>query len=305
MKPAPIAFFAYKRPWHTEESLKSLSLCDGAADSELFIFCDGPKRVEDAKAVDEVRRLVKSRMWCGKVNIIERDRNIGLANSIIAGTTEIVNTYGRVIVLEDDMVSSPYFLKFMNDALELYKDEERVISIHGYIYPAKAKLPETFFIKDTGCWGWATWKRGWDLFEVDGQKLLKELEERRLTKKFDMNGSYNFTKMLRDQTQGKNDSWAIRWQASAFIRDRLTLFPGKSLIKNIGHDCSGTHCDETNYFDVDLAEEAVTVKKIPIEENAFALKELEKYFRSIRPGLVYRAYRLMTKIVNMSVSDKK
>lgn len=279
---APIALFVYKRPRHTQQTLESLAANEGASESELFIFCDGPKRPEDAKAVEEVRRLVKSRQWCGKINIIERDKNLGLANSIISGVTQVVTAYGKIIVLEDDMVSSPYFLKFMNDALEFYETEERVISIHGYVYPIKTQLPETFFIKDTGCWGWATWKRGWDLFEADGQKLLKELEERRLTKKFDMNGSYNFTKMLRDQTQGKNDSWAIRWQASAFLKDKLTLFPGKSLIKNIGFDSTGTHCNVTNSFDVEVTMKPIKIEKISIQENPDGLKEFERYFKSIK-----------------------
>src|SRR3989304_5243769 len=110
MSKAPIAFFAYKRPEHTRRSLESLSLNEGAEASELFIFCDGVRGPEDEKTVEEVRSLVRSRKWCGKVNIIERDKNLGLAKSVIAGVTEIEGRYGRIIALEDDLVLSPHFL---------------------------------------------------------------------------------------------------------------------------------------------------------------------------------------------------
>lgn len=285
---APIAVFAYNRPWHTQQTLESLAINEWAAVSELFIFCDGPKRPEDEKAVEEVRRLVKSRQWCGKVNIIERDKNLGLAQSIISGVTEVVNKYGRIIVLEDDMLTSPFFLKFMNDGLEFYKDKERVISIHGYIYPVKAQLPETFFLRGADCWGWATWKRGWDLFEVDGQKLLDEIKNLGLQKEFDINGAYPYFKMLKDQIKGENDSWAIRWHASAFVKDRLTLYPGRSLIYNIGTDASGTHCGTTGVYYTQVSAVPVRITDIPVEEDGYALKEIWRYFRSINPGIMGR-----------------
>jgi hypothetical protein len=292
--PAPIALFVYNRPWHTRRTVEALCHNELAAGSDLFVFSDGPRSNADLKAVQEIREYLRSIAGFHQVTIIERDRNLGLAQSIISGVTEIVNRSGRIIVLEDDMVTSPYFLKYINEALELYKDENRVISIHGYIYPIKNPLPETFFIKLTGCWGWGTWKRGWDLFEPDGKILLKELEIRKLTKKFDMNGSYIFTQMLRDQTKGKNNSWAIRWQASAFLNDKLTLFPGSSHIRNIGNDGSGIHCGKTDCFHVELACSPVYFEKIPIEESQDALKEIENYFKSIRANMlstiIHRAY---------------
>jgi hypothetical protein len=279
---APIALFTYNRLWHTQQTVEALQKNELADASELFVFSDGPRSDTDRENVNTVREYLKSITGFKKVTVIERDKNLGLAQSIITGVTEIVNRYGRIIVLEDDMITSPYFLKFMNEALEFYKDEERVISIHGYIYPIKAQLPETFFIKDTGCWGWATWGRGWNLLEPNGKKLLRELVARKLTKKFDINGSYPFTQILHDQIAGKNNSWAIRWQASAFLSDKLTLFPNRSLVKNIGHDSSGTHHSQTDHFDVELANEPIKIKRIPIEENTVALSALEQYFRSIK-----------------------
>jgi hypothetical protein len=284
-KVAPVILFVYNRPWHTQQTIEALRQNESASETELFIYADGPKKPAHTDALREVRQYIRSVDGFKSVTLVERYENFGLARSVITGVTEIVNRHGRAIVLEDDLITSPYFLRFMNDALEFYQNEERVISIHGYVYPIKARLPETFMIKDTGCWGWATWKRGWDLFDPDGKKLLQEIERKRLTKKFDINGSYFFTKMLRDQTKGINNSWAIRWQASAFLQDRLTLFPGISLVKNIGNDNSGVHSAATSCFDVELATSPVAVQAIPVEDNLYVLKELERYFNSINPPL--------------------
>ncbi|KKR46252.1 MAG: glycosyltransferase [Parcubacteria group bacterium GW2011_GWA1_40_21] len=196
--------------------------------------------------------------------------------------TDIVNKFGKIIVLEDDMVSSPYFLKFMNDALDLYENEDKVISIHAYAYPVKKSLPETFFLKNPGCWGWATWKRGWDMFESDGQKLLDELIKKRLVKEFDYNYSYRFSETLRQQAEGIKDSWAILWYASAFLSDKLTLYPGQSLIQNIGFDGSGVNSGISNIYHVENSNMDVRVRKIELIENEKAQKETEKYFRSIK-----------------------
>jgi hypothetical protein len=291
---APIVLFVYNRSFHTQKCIQALQENTLAKESELITFSDGPKSSKDKAAVDSVRKYLKTITGFKKVSVVERRENLGLAKSIISGVGETVNEHGRVIVLEDDLVSSPYFLKFMNEALEFYRDKEEVISIHGYVYPVGATLPETFFLKGADCWGWGTWKRGWDLFEPDGKKLLSELRDRGLEKGFDFNGSYPYTKMLEDQISGKNDSWAIRWYASAFIQDKLTLYPGRPLIKNIGTDASGTHLGKTEIYDVDVSREPVTIKGIPIEENEFAKKEIERYLRSTHPGL---AGKLLNRVV--------
>jgi hypothetical protein len=285
MRIAPISLFTYKRLWHIQESVKSLQKNALADNSELFIFSDGPRSGKEKVAVDSVRKYLKTITGFKEVTIIEREGNLGLANSIISGVREIVNRFGRVIVLEDDLVCSPFFLKYMNEALDYYEKEEEVISIHGYIYPVAGKFPETFFLKGADCWGWATWKRGWDLFEPDGKKLLDELRHRNLRKEFDFNGAYPYTKMLEDQIRGKNNSWAIRWHASAFLKGRLTLYPGRSLIQNIGTDESGTHRRKTNVFNVEISRDPIAVSEIPIEENMVVKREIERYLRTVKPGL--------------------
>ena len=148
----PIILFVYNRPWHTRQTVKALQKNELAGRSDLFIFSDGPKDEQTEKAVQKVREYIHTIDGFQTVTIREREENWGLANSIIDGVTQIVNEYGRVIVLEDDLMTSPFFLRYMNDALNLYECEEKVISIHGYIYPLSEKLPSTFFLRGTDYW---------------------------------------------------------------------------------------------------------------------------------------------------------
>jgi len=276
---APIVLFVYNRPWHTQKAIEALQKNDLARESELFIYSDQGKNKDTQKGVDKVRGYIENIDGFKKVTIIKRDKNWGLADSIIDGVTSIVNKYGKIIVLEDDLVTSSYFLKFMNDSLSLYKNEPKVISIHGYIYPIN-NLPDAFFIKGADCWGWATWKDKWDIFEPNGQKLLNQLESRGLTKEANFNNSYGFTKMLKQQIKGQNSSWAIRWYMSAFLKDMLTLYPGKSYVQNIGHDNSGTHSDSTDQFKVRLSEN--TNNRVNIVEDLNSKSKIEVFFNSLK-----------------------
>lgn len=284
----PIVLFAYNRFEHIHNTLRYLQRNQLANESELIIYSDGPKNKEDELKVNRVRHYIHGIEGFKSVKIIERTANWGLSKSIITGVSETLDNYGTVIVLEDDMLTSPYFLLYMNDSLNYYKNEEKVISIHGYFYPVKADLPQTFFLRGADCWGWGTWKRGWDLFNPDSRFLLNEIRHGKAEKAFDINGSYAYTKMLADNAQGKNDSWAVRWYASAFLKNRLTLYPGKSMVKNIGNDSSGTHCNSTEKFQIDLCKKRIHISKTPIEENSYAQKALEDYFRSIRPSFFHK-----------------
>lgn len=285
---APIALFVYKRPQHTEKALEALSRCEGADESELFIFCDGPKRPEDMKAVGEVRILIKSRKWCGKVNIIERDKNWGLANSIISGVTELCEEYGRVIVLEDDLIVSRYFLEYMNRALDLYENNEQVMQISGHMYPVDLKVDtDALFLPFTTSWGWGTWQRAWMHFDKDmkGFNLLRE--DATSKKRFNLDDSYPYFEMCIAQFDGKIDSWAIRWYLSVFISNGVTLFPVKTLIKNIGFDGSGTHCvrEKDTILEMQLDYSVLAFPtKIEVSEQAYA--ECKKNLRDNEAGLL-------------------
>lgn len=276
---APILLFAYNRPRHLQHTVEALAHNPLAQESELFVFSDGARTEDDREDVELVRSYIHTIEGFKTVHRIERDRNYGLAANIIDGVTDIVNRYGRVIVLEDDLVTAPGFLQFMNDALDTYADEPRVGHIQAYDFTQNPRLPETFLIKFTGSWGWATWQRAWQHFNPDGQYLLNELHRRHLTRRFDFNGKYGFTRMLRRQVEGKNNSWAIRWNASLFLQDILSLNVGRSLVQNEGFDGSGTHCGADHLYEARLYKERLRVEKIsPVTENIEARKIFERYY---------------------------
>ncbi|MCR5612439.1 glycosyltransferase [Treponema sp.] len=259
---APIALFIYNRPDHTLQTLKALSENSLAKKSDLFIFADGPKNNASDSVMQKIqltREAAKSKKWCKSVTVIESEKNKGLAQSIISGVTQIVNQYGKVIVLEDDLVTSPYFLQYMNDALDIYQNEPHVACINGYVEPHSNPLPETFFLRGADCWGWATWKRAWDVFNPDGKALLKEIKARHCQRHFNFDNTCDYVRMLKDQIAGYNNSWAVRWLASAYLNDMYCLYPDKTLVTNVGFDGSGTHCEAVEFNQGQLSYEPVKV----------------------------------------------
>ncbi|WNB74217.1 glycosyltransferase family A protein [Methylomonas koyamae] len=277
---SPVVVFAYNRPWHIRQTIDSLRENILASESEVFIYSDAASTEAELAKVAEVRAYIKT-LGHGfkKITVIERDINFGLADSIIEGVTTILGMYDKIIVLEDDMVTSPYFLTYMNEGLDRFSSSDDVISIHGYLYPVREVLPETFFLLGADCWGWATWQRGWSLFNPDGKALFDELERRALTNLFDFNNSYPYTKMLRRQIVGENHSWAIRWYASAFLAGKLTLYPGRSLVNNIGNDSSGRHCGSSSKLDVRLSDVSINLSDVEIVQSVEARLAFERFFR--------------------------
>jgi hypothetical protein len=276
---APIALFAYKRLGQLRRTVQSLLTNPEASASELYVFCDGAKDDVDLSAVSEVREFAANIKGFRSVSVVLRHKNVGLARNIIDGVSKVTELHGRAIVIEDDLLLSQYFLRYMNDGLNLYSDDERVISIHGYVYPVQQALPEAFFLRGADCWGWATWRRGWALFNPDGQALLDELRRLNLTKAFDFNGAYSYSQMLEGQINGKNDSWAIRWYASAFLADKLTLYPGRSLVHNIGNDGSGTHCGSNAIHDVELSNSLINLSGVEVRHSELGFSAFERFFR--------------------------
>jgi len=281
---APIALFVYRRLEHTRKTVEALQNNKLAQESDLIVFSDAPKNEAARTDVEAVRQYLKTINGFKSLRLVNREKNLGLSRSIISGVTEVLEQYGKIIVLEDDLITSPYFLIYLNDGLDLYENEEKVISLHAYTYPVKTKMPETFFLKGADCWGWATWRRGWQLFEADGRKLLEELQAKKLNRAFDLDNSYPYTLMLKSQIKGFNDSWAIRWHASAFLKNRLTLYPGTSLVRNAGFDGMGTNTHNRwgDIFQGKISQEPIKLERIPAEENEFARRAVIKYFRSPR-----------------------
>jgi hypothetical protein len=285
---SPVTLFVYKRPWHTRQTVEALQRNDLAGASDLIIYSDAPREPETSPGVKEVREYIRRIRGFRSVTIIEREENLGLARSVISGVTEVVNRFGSIIVLEDDLVTSPWFLRYMNEALGLYRDDEGVASIHGYLYPIKEKLDAPFFIRGADCWGWGTWQRAWSYFNPDGAGLLREISTRDLAELFDFGDTYPYTEMLEDQVRGSNDSWAIRWNASAFLKGMLTLYPPASLVRNIGLDSSGTHCTKEDHHETVLAAAPVQITRIQPRENRRAVRLFKRYFRSLQPGRIDR-----------------
>jgi glycosyltransferase involved in cell wall biosynthesis len=276
---APVAVFCFNRPEHLEKTLSSLSQNHLADLTDVYIFSDGPRTLSDTALVEKVRTIAHSKWNFKSITVHESERNQGLAKSIISGVTNISKKYGKIIVLEDDMLTSPVFLKFMNEALMKYELDERIISIHGYVYPLRHNPSSSFFLKGADCWGWATWERGWDLFNPDSEFLYQKLKEKNLLRRFNFENTYDYEGMLKNNILKLNDSWAIRWYASALLSNKLTLYPKQSLVYNFGFDNTGSHCSADESFNVKLASLLPDFPSVPTEENTQMYDEFCLFFR--------------------------
>ncbi|MCS7017507.1 MAG: hypothetical protein RMJ87_04870 [Cytophagales bacterium] len=292
-----------------QRTLETLQQNEGAAESMLYIFADGAK--PDASETDQtniaaVRRLIRQNWRFKEIIVEEKAENQGLANSIVAGVTQVVNCHGQVIVLEDDIVTSPYFLRYMNNALQCYAHTLEVAAVTAYIYDIP-NLPETFFLNDPGCWGWATWQRAWQLFNPDGKYLMQELKRRQLISRFNYDNTYPYYNMLADQVNGKNDSWAIRWYASLFLAEKLTLYPGKTLVENIGNDESGTHAGSEDFYRVQLAAHPIEVQPQPPVPNQAARAAIVQYLaaQNYMPPLWKKYIGRIKKMLSLNANTGK
>ncbi|MDR1874828.1 MAG: glycosyltransferase [Synergistaceae bacterium] len=308
-QPAPVAFFVYNRPDHTRRTLEALRVNRLASASSLIVFSDGAKNEESAPLVEQVRQYIDAIDGFAAVTVVRRDKNYGLSGSIIDGVTQVVEQYGKIIVLEDDLITSPYFLDYVNDGLELYENVEEVASVNAYMYPIGG-LPDIFFLRAADCWGWGTWKRAWKLFVPDGVRLLKEIVKNDLVDTFNFYGSYSYLDMLRDQINGKNDSWAIRWSASVLLQKRLGLYVGKSMVWNIGFDGSGVHCGHAplNRYGVPSERQKVALHLLPLAEDKMSAALVGKYIsENFSPPRGWKgvAKRILGKLANILSGEER
>jgi hypothetical protein len=262
-----------------------------ADESRLFIFSDAAKDSSQQVFVNEVRDIIKQVDGFKSVELIERKTNLGLAESIIDGVSMLVSEYGKVIVFEDDLISSAYTLQYFNDALVRYQNEEKVMHIGAYMYPLKAEnLPETFLYRAATSWGWATWDRAWKDFEPDINKIIDRFDRKKRLE-FSIDGTMNFWKQIIEFKSGRNNSWAIRWYASIFLKGGLTLNPSKSLINNIGHDGSGIHSGLNDIYHVIINPLPVTTFPDKIEENREAYLAIKEFLKTRKGSLWQRILR--------------
>lgn len=279
MSLAPIVIFTFNRLEHTKKTIDSLKKNILAKESEVFIFSDGAQNIEEEKRVKEVREFLQDVDGFKKVTVIESEKNNGLAKSVIGGVSQVINKYGKVIVLEDDLVTSKYFLKYMNEALDIYKKRIDIWSISGYSPEIKSPLgyEHQIYLTYRGCsWGWATWHDRWKLndWNVSDYDLFKKDSTKK--REFNRSGT-DLTPMLNDQMKGRINSWAVRWVYNQFMQEKWTVYPTKSFVKNIGNDLSGTHTPITNKYDVEINQKEISLK-LDIEKNQEILDSFKKFY---------------------------
>ena len=280
MNCAPIILFVYNRPWHTRQTIEALQRNELASESELFIYSDAAKSSKANAAVQEVRGYIYSVSGFKKITIIERKYNWGLADSIIDGVTNVVNKYGKVIVLEDDLVTSPYFLKFMNDGLDNYKDRKKIMHISGWTYPVKSsETDDAFLWRLMNCWGWATWADRWSDFSKKPEELLNTFSKKDV-RYLNLDGILNSWADVQANIDGRVNTWAIFWYASIFKNDGLCLSPVSSLVDNIGLDGSGVHCGVSKKLSNKLSNRQVNIpERLDEIENYKMTNEIKRYMK--------------------------
>ena len=295
---SPVILFTYNRLWHTKKTVEALQKNELALETKLFIYSDDANNNDNRESVDRVREYIKTISGFKAVIIHERAKNFGLANSIIDGVGTVVKEYGKVIVLEDDLVTSPCFLNFMNKALETYNNDEKVMHISGSVYPIdNRKLDDTYFIKPASCWGWGTWERAWSYYRKDVDYYLKTFD-REMIYDFNLNNSYKyFFDQIKLNKKGKLDTWGIFWYASIYLNKGLSLHPKESYVQNIGHDGEGENCEESTYYEVELSNRMPKNFTRNFIENKEARASFEAFFNSIRAPLHRRIINKISRMI--------
>lgn len=254
MSKAPIVLFTYNRPDHTQKTVEALRANAGAAESELLVYSDGPKHDGHRDQVLAVRAYLPTITGFRAISIIERPRNMGLAASVIAGVSEVLERHGRVIVVEDDMITAPDFLSFMNAALTVYRGRPDIFSVTGYNYPIAipADYPRDAYLSyRSSSWGWGTWLDRWQKVDWAMNDFQTFVRDEAALARFARGGD-DLLAMLKLQMSGKLDSWSIRFDYAHYKHDATCLHPVRSRLRNIGFDGSGIHCNVSSEYDVEL-----------------------------------------------------
>ena len=284
---APVALFVYNRPVHASRTLEALKVNEGASDTDLYIFADGPKpdaSEKDVAAIRETRAVISSVKGFRNVFLKVSEKNIGLEKSIVSGINEVLEKNSSIIVLEDDIVTAEFFLSFCNQGLKKYNDDEHVAAISGYMFPVASRAGSAFFLPIISCWGWATWKRSWKKYDGNAGHLLQVIQQNNAESRFDLNNSYPYLDMLKMRAAGKINSWAVCWYASVFNRRGLMLYPPVSLVDNVGMDGSGTNfVKKSSHHALKITSLSAGKFMLPdlVEENKTMQKKVEKFLRAI------------------------
>ncbi|MTC55630.1 MULTISPECIES: glycosyltransferase [Providencia] len=296
---APVVLFVYGRPIHTQRTIDALLQNPESKDTDLIVYSDGPKQHSDTEKVESVRDIIKKTSGFKSINLIERTENLGLSANIIDGVTKVCEEYGKVIVLEDDIVTSPFFLNFMNSALNKYQSNEKVWHISGWNYPLKntEELPETFFWRTMNCWGWATWKDRWQHFEKSPQKLVTSWDQETI-QKFNLDGYHNFWSQVEENISGKLNTWAIFWYATIFSHKGLCLNPTTSFVANIGNDGSGENCGNIDIYRHKINQKTVSLWPNVIEENMNIVSLIKFFYKTSKPSFIRRILSKIKRVLS-------
>lgn len=303
LKSIPIAVFAHRRPVHLSLTLESLGRCSGYEETDLFVYCDAARASAEAPVVEKTCKV--ARAWVSEHGgkVVEREENMGFRN-IVSGITELCARYGRVIVVEDDLVVSPDFLRYMRESLDRYEREPRVFLVSGFMYAVRhPPKPEVFFLPVSLTWGWGTWERAWKSFDWDADGWREFLADPRLRKRFDVNGCFPFSRMLESTMTGKLKTWDIQWCYAVFRAGGLGLYPRQSLVWNTGMGCGAHGRGQEPVLDTrmkqihgSLTREDFTRPRLPsgwtfpqkIEVDEAALRRVGRCMASMKPGFVRR-----------------
>ncbi len=245
----PLLIFTYNRPQHTERLMRSLIANWRLGECELHFFSDGPKSEADVEPIGATRAVV--RKWIKKFGgtLLEREKNLGLATSIVQETTAFCKSHGQVIVVEDDLLLRPGFIDFCLSSLTKYKDDERVWQVSGYLYPVPvSSRQDAIFLPMGSTWGWATWARAWKFFSWTPPGTEELFKNREKAIEFDLSRSFPYTQMLQDRMNGKNQSWGILWHWIVWSQKKLVAYPRETLVWNDGTDGSGVHAGHDSGF---------------------------------------------------------
>jgi hypothetical protein len=294
-----ISVFAFNRSDHLKKTLDALLENDSCRQFPIHIHIDGPRNDSDLKNIESVSLVAENfKLRNPNAQVFKKETNFGLKKSIFEGVSKGFEVCEQQIILEDDIVTSPHFLDYICSALEFYQSNQSVYCISGYTVPHKVPLSSTFFLKGADCWGWATWKDRWSGLELNPQGYLDQIVSSGLAHEFDFESTYPYTKMLEDAACGKNQSWAISWYAYAFLQNGHCLYPGTSLIQNIGNDSSGTHAMNTDYFDtpIDLEFNSFTFSK-NVESSELAREQFRRFFKYLGSSFTSRFKRFLSRIL--------
>jgi hypothetical protein len=287
---APVALFVHARPDHMSRTLDALAANPGASETDLFIFADAARNEREQAAVEAVRVRARAASGFRSVEVVERPHNYGLARSITQGVSQIVNRYGRVIVVEDDVVTGPNFLAFMNEGLDRYADDKKVWHINGWTYPVELASDDSpFFTSIVECWGWATWADRWRHYRKDPAGLLARWPKSRV-ERFNVGGGYDYWRDIRRNRDGVVNTWAVFWYATIFEQGGLCLSPARSHVVNIGIDGSGANSGSLDiYARVEAAGTMPAIWPSEVAESEGAWIRIRDFLLAQRPPLWRRA----------------